>query len=369
MTRQSKVIDLARRFWVVLLLAAVSIGSLQPASLAPACCPVWPLGKPVVNADQTVIILWDAATKTQHFIRQASFKSEAADFGFLIPTPAQPELSESGNEAFAFLKKLTEPRIEKRPTPSRGLNCGCGGLPPIDSAAAAKVSVLDEKLVAGFHAVVLKASSAGDLVQWLDEHDYAYSPEVEAWAKPYVDAGWKITALKVAKGEDEEASQNVSAAALRLTFKTDRPLFPYREPDSAASASALGANRRLLRIYFIGEARYRGELAEDNRWSGRVAWADRVKPADRSKALELLGLPEDTGPSKWWLTEFEDYWKYKPAPSDLQFALDPNQKTVEREPMIQYVSVHAPPDLMTCLLVAAIFAPQVIRKVRRRRTK
>src|SRR5580765_842326 len=40
---------------------------------ADACCPAGPKGKPVVNADQTVVILWDAANKTQHFIRQASF--------------------------------------------------------------------------------------------------------------------------------------------------------------------------------------------------------------------------------------------------------------------------------------------------------
>ena len=33
-------------------------------------------GQPALNADQTVIILWDAANKTEHFIRQASFKGE-----------------------------------------------------------------------------------------------------------------------------------------------------------------------------------------------------------------------------------------------------------------------------------------------------
>jgi hypothetical protein len=38
----------------------------------------------VVNADQTVIIVWDAASKTQHFIRRASLASAAADFGFLV---------------------------------------------------------------------------------------------------------------------------------------------------------------------------------------------------------------------------------------------------------------------------------------------
>src|SRR5262245_64412453 len=82
---------------------------------ADACCPAGPTGKPVVNADQTVIIIWDAATKMQHFIRKASFKSEADDFGFLVPSPSQPELDESGNDAFPYLLKLTEPEIKNVP--------------------------------------------------------------------------------------------------------------------------------------------------------------------------------------------------------------------------------------------------------------
>ena len=77
------------------------------------CCPAPPSGKPVVNADQTVILIWDADTKTEHFIRKASFQSEADDFGFLVPTPTQPELAESGNEAFPLLLKLTEPETKK----------------------------------------------------------------------------------------------------------------------------------------------------------------------------------------------------------------------------------------------------------------
>ena len=72
-----------------LALAAAMLSSLG-ASPTSACCPAPPSGKPVVNADQTVLMIWDGATKTQHFIRQASFKSEADDFGFLVPTPTQP---------------------------------------------------------------------------------------------------------------------------------------------------------------------------------------------------------------------------------------------------------------------------------------
>ena len=77
---------MTNRIWLVPSLAGAACGPFCLASTAPACCPVPPRGKPVVNADQTVVILWDAATQTQHFIRQASFKSEADDFGFLVPT-------------------------------------------------------------------------------------------------------------------------------------------------------------------------------------------------------------------------------------------------------------------------------------------
>src|SRR5262245_48721442 len=93
----------------VLSLVGTAVACCLATAAVEACCPAPPRGKPVVNADQTVIILWDAATKTQHFIRKASFKSDADDFGFLVPTPSQPELEESGNEAFPYLLKVTEP--------------------------------------------------------------------------------------------------------------------------------------------------------------------------------------------------------------------------------------------------------------------
>src|SRR4051794_38950809 len=113
------------KIWLFPTLVAVSLMALIVSDPAPACCPAPPHGKPVVNADQTVILMWDAGTHTEHFIRQASFKSEADDFGFLIPTPAQPQLNESGNEAFAFLSKVTAPETIKMARPSEGMGCGC----------------------------------------------------------------------------------------------------------------------------------------------------------------------------------------------------------------------------------------------------
>jgi hypothetical protein len=356
---------MSARAWLLFSLPSALVVSYLISSPAPACCPASPSGQPVINADQTVIILWDAATKTQHFIRKASFKSEAADFGFLVPTPAQPELSESGNDAFPFLQKLTEPETKKMPRPSEGMSCGCSRTAKFAAdAPKLAVQVLDEKVVAGFQAVVLQADSANALVDWLKQNDYAFSPQVEAWAKPYVDAGWKITALKVARSKEARADKSVAAAALRITFHTDRPLFPYREPDPESFAKSLGASHRLLRIYFLADARYQGDLTKEVPWTGQVAWANKLSAADRKKALELLQLPETTGPAEWWLTEFEDHWPYRAAPADVYFARSSDQNTIQRPPIIEYVATFWPTDIMACALGVAVVVPPLLRRVR-----
>jgi Uncharacterized protein conserved in bacteria (DUF2330) len=350
---------------VLVLLAAILVG-IPPS--AQSCCPAPPSGKPVVNADQTVIILWDAATKTQHFIRRASFKSEADDFGFLIPSPGKPELAESGNEAFPTLQKLTEPEVVKRPRPAGGGGCACDApkFAAMRSAAAPEsVNVLEQKIVAGFEASVLEATSATALTDWLRDHGYAYSPEIAVWAKPYVEAGWKVTALKVAKTADGKSDKQVTASALRLSFQTDRPLFPYREPDPTSAAQTLGASHRLLRIYFLGNERVRGEMTKDSPWSGRVVWSGRVSPQNRTLLLDQLRLPVATGPTDWWLTEFEDNWPYKSAPADVYFSRDPDQREQKRAPIVEYVAVPRPPDGSAFLMVGAVALTAFVPRWRR----
>ena len=355
---------MATRIWLFPCLAALMLAAAFWTPIAPGCAPAPPSGKEVVNADQTVIILWDAATKIEHMIRKASFKSTADDFGFLVPTPSQPELEESGNDAFPYLFKVTEPERTQVPRPS-GMECGCSKKSEKKSEATRDaVKILLEKEVAGFKAAILETKSASALIDWLKENGYAYSPQIEAWAKPYVEAGWKITALKVAKDQDGKDKKSVAAAALRITFQTDRPLFPYREPDSQSPAEALGARQRLLRIYLLADARYQGELTKEVAWTGRAAWADKLTAEQRSKILQLLKLPENTGPGEWWLTEFEDNWPYRAAPADLYFARDTNQSTLHRDPIIQCVSSFlASRAVALPALAAVVILPPLLRRL------
>ena len=376
---------IVRRRLIVALLISIIPAS---AALVLACCPAPPSGRPVVNADQTVVILWDAATKTQHFIRQASFKSDADDFGFLIPSPTQPELNESGDGVFPVLATLTAPKVKTVPRPTGG-GSGCSDNSQRTASIGSHVNVLDDKIVAGFHAVVLETRSSEDLVEWLKSNGYAFSPQIQAWATPYVEQGWKITALKVAKPKPGEpttapatatadATKNVSAAALRMSFKTDRPLFPYREPDPKAPAWQLGANHRLLRIYFIADARYQGIMAGEpsgrtpsqEKWTGTAVWSGKVAASDRTRAIELLKLRDTDGPAEWWLTEFEDNWPYRAAPGDVYFSRSADQSMLERDPILQYAaatSLHLAEAAPYVLVVAAVGLMPIFRRLTGRR--
>jgi hypothetical protein len=97
---------MTRRVVFPIFLSAALIAVILEARPVSGCACVFRLETPAVNADQSVIILWDAANKTEHFIRKASFQSAGDDFGFIVPSPSQPELEESGNDS------------EKSPSPS-----------------------------------------------------------------------------------------------------------------------------------------------------------------------------------------------------------------------------------------------------------
>ena len=319
-----------------------------------ACCPAPRSGQEVVNADQTVLMIWDAAKETQHFIRQASFASRGDDFGFIVPSPSKPELTAADPAAFAQLAAVTVPEVIRRPAPRRegggcGIGCGAASAPNFAGVGAAAapdaVRVLEQKLVAGYQATVLEADSVAVLTNWLKANDFAFSPEVAAWAKPYVEQKWKFTALRVAPAAAGAATvATTTAKALRITFATKTPLFPYREPDPSAQAKSLAVRSRLLRVYFVAEARYTGTLGSAGAWSGRTAWAGPLTPEGRAKLLTTLKLPDATGPAAFHLTEFEDRWAYESAPADVAFAPSADQAPLKREPIVEYVQASRRPD-------------------------
>jgi hypothetical protein len=367
--------------WRLVVLAGLlgaAFGTVGGVRRADACAAPHPHNMPVAIADESAIIIWDEASKTQHFIRRVSFTTEAKDFGFLVPTPNQPELAEASDEAFKVLAKITEPKVVKQKRPTGGGGCGIGcAMPasraPGDAMPPAGVEVLDQKRLAGQDVVVLKATDADELAKWLKDHEYEFSDDLREWVKPYLEQKWVITASKVAKAKDEGAeadkTRKVGMTAVRMTFKADKPYFPYREP-AEQRAKKEAVPTRLLRVFFLSTGKVQGKLGDKGEaWPGTVAWANKIEPADREKILELLKLAKDTPPTAWWLTEFEDRSSPRPGTDEVYFSPADDQNPVERPAHVQYVAAPLPDCVMSYALVVYMLVPCLIRVVQRRKNR
>jgi hypothetical protein len=366
---------------------------------APACAPVPHASDRVDVASESAVIVWDEATKTEHFIRRASFQSTGYDFGFLVPTPAPPELGEAGNEAFDLLARVTAPKLEVR---KRTASPGCFMMSAKFSASEAGgnggVVVFQQKRVGDFDAVTVgfkpgtkddPASGAAELAAWLVRYGYGFGDTLKEWLVPYVRDRWVVTAFRIvgqtaepagaapgATGRGGDAARPrgpnpVGAAPVRMSFKTDRPFFPYREPADQRDEKARSVPR-LLRVYFVAEKRYAGALGDGSAaWPGRTVWADRLQAGEWSDLAAKVKLPA-VAARDWWLTEFEDRSTPRPGTDEVYFAPAPDQSPVARPPVIAYTDDWTPWYVglalavgLPALTAAAVVARRVAASPRR----
>lgn len=285
---------------LVLLLGAASL----------ACAPAPRSGEEVRITEESAIIIWDAATRTQHFIRRASFETKARDFGFLVPTPSVPKLGEADDAAFSLLEQITEP--------PRAAPVAAAKSEPMKAAAPApQVVVVAREKVAGLDAAVLKANDAGALDYWLKTNGYHSSPELTDWYKPYVAKNWIITAFKISA--DGAGQSRVNASAVRMSFQTEQPFFPYREPSGAKASGS-----RLLNVYFIGDSRPEGRIGANESWPGKAIWSGPMAGSDKDGLMKLAGLTKVPAAASR-LTRFIDYASPRPGSDDLYFAPSADQ--------------------------------------------
>jgi LPXTG-motif cell wall-anchored protein len=113
-----------------------------------------------------------------------------------------------------------------------------------------------------------------------------------------------------------------------MSFQTEKPFFPYREPASQRAAGK-GASR-LLRVYFIADARFDGAIGKDAYWPGKPVWSDQIETAQLAKLLSLAKLPPMAGGGGRWLTEFEDQSSPRPGTDEVFFARVRDQSPLAR---------------------------------------
>lgn len=334
-------------------LAALLTLHLAHAPTLSACAPAPREGEAVAIADEEALIAHDPVAGVEHFIRRAAFRTAAREFGFLVPTPSVPTLTEAPAWVFARVAAHIAPRVEER-TRYVGVTVASCCLAPfvltarsartgVASSAAAPVELLSTQRVAGYDAAVLRASDADALARWLADHGYANSPELRDWLVPYVSQRWIVTAFRIAKADPNDPPP--STANVRMTFATPRAVYPYREPASQRTA----AGPRRLRVHVLAPQRVQGTLGVTGpRFPGVVTWA---RPAEDWGDLVGDALPAAATRGRMWLTSFDDTSAPRPGTDDVWFQPDGAQTEVIPPPVIRWRDerVPVPVDLLAVM--------------------
>ena len=317
---------------IVLALLGLSADFHEPAV---ACGGAGPRGFRMEIGEESAIILWDSTSKMQHFIRRATFNTDTPDFGFLVPTPTRPTLSEAKDAAFVHLANLTAPEIITKPQYVFDFAIGCGAGGRFDAkSAAGGVHVLEQSRVAGFDYAVLAADNAEELNDWLAKNKYVTRPDLTSWLETYVKEKWRITAFKIAK---DAGKKEVSTAAVCMSFKSDTPFFPYSEPADQRE-SAKDSYGRVLRVFFLSDRRYEGKLPGTVAWPGKTIWAGAMASASAPRFGGLLDPM--IGDMHTYLTMFEDRSSPRPGTADITFSPSAVQDDVRLPPIIHTVPVN-----------------------------
>ena len=205
---------------------------------------------PMNQVAETILFIQGEAKVTTHV--QIQYSGTAADFAWILPVPAVPELAVSHNQIFTQLQRVTQPSFQLNF--QEDVSCG---FPPIPLATAEdsvglryNVDIASEERVGPYDTAVISSDDAKAVVSWLVDNGYQLGDLGVELLTPYVEEGFYFLALKLAPDRDVGDLQPIA-----LTYAAEVPGIPIRltavatEPDLGILTYVLGEHRAVPTNY------------------------------------------------------------------------------------------------------------------------
>jgi hypothetical protein len=227
-----------------LIIAAISIAAFpQPAS---AFCGFYvsPTGGKLYN-DATQVVLVRDGTKTV-LSMQNDYKGPIKDFAMVVPVPVvlkEGDVKTLQRSLFERIDALGAPRLveywEQDPCPmlrpERERMYDSAGAAPSsmarddDRSAKAPVVKIEAQFTVGeYQVLILSATEASGLEQWLKGNHYKIPDGAAALLRPYVEAGSKFFVAKVDPKKVKFEDGRAALSPLRFHYDTEEFSLPVR---------------------------------------------------------------------------------------------------------------------------------------------
>uniref|UniRef100_A0A7C4M1L0 DUF2330 domain-containing protein n=1 Tax=candidate division CPR3 bacterium TaxID=2268181 RepID=A0A7C4M1L0_UNCC3 len=177
----------------------------------------------IYETDQRAVIISENGLET--LILSVSYKGNAEDFAWIIPTPSKPEVSKGAVDIFEALEKLTNVNHGS----NRIYNSLSLGEKTYD--AAPTTTVIEKKKVGFYDIVVLESNDKDSLYNWLKDNSYNYPSYGKTILDDYIQNKWFFTAVKINNENIKEVQRDLrlgTITPLKLVFKTDKIIFPLK---------------------------------------------------------------------------------------------------------------------------------------------
>lgn len=178
----------------------------------------------IEETGQKAVIFHEKGVET--LVLSTSFRGDAKDFAWIVPSPSKPDVSKGTQEVFTNLQKLTQTQYDIQPMYGLGAS-------KLENIGSSGVTVIEEKQVDYYDVAVLAATDRDALSNWLKEKGYNFPESAAYLLQEYINNSWYFVAMRV--NPESLAFTNVnqqlrqgSATPVVLRFSTERIVYPLR---------------------------------------------------------------------------------------------------------------------------------------------
>ncbi|NJP66517.1 DUF2330 domain-containing protein [Streptomyces sp. ventii] len=323
-------------------------------------------GSELLVTEETSVVVWDG-DGTQQIVMRLTVDGDAAAAAWVMPVPGRAEVTLAEPELFTELDAVVAPerRVDRYFWPRPGdwpraeqdtAGSSEGSAPPVE--------VVSQDRLGPFDVSRLAAGDPAALARWLENHGFALSGSLAGALEPYVAAGWEYVAVRLApEGEAGGRGPVLSGPLepLRLTFATERPVYPMR-------LSRLADTQQFLRLFVLADHRTttEGTIGGD---PVDVVFAGRLTPDE----LPRGALRQLVGEGRFLTLLHQDF----PDPGRIdgdhhlvKAGSDEEFRRVEsREELLTWGPVPAWQPVVGAPVALAVVAAFAVARVRRRRSE
>ncbi|WP_257582835.1 DUF2330 domain-containing protein [Streptomyces sp. TLI_146] len=236
---------------------------------------------------ETSAVRWDG--RGEEIVMSLTVDGNAPKAAWIMPVPHRATVTLGDRALFSDLERATAPVHRDRDyfwprdgdwpfTRDHHTAGDSAGAAP--GAAAPPVGVVDRQRLGPFDVARLTATDPEALRSWLETNGFRLPPALSTELRPYVDQKWEYVAVRLAPASGDGPLTG-TLDPLKLTFASERPVYPMR-------LSRLARTAQSLKLYVVSAHR----MEPDSTIGGtppKVLYAGKV-PLEGGELARFAGV-------------------------------------------------------------------------------